>query len=43
VKRARKDMIAKPNGKNIFQYGDTSYFIRSEDMIKEQNKILAQQ
>lgn len=43
VKRARKDISAKPNGKNIFQHNNVTYFKRSEEMIKEQNKILAQQ
>ena len=43
VKRARKDISAEPDGKNIFQHGNVTYFKRSEEMIKEQNKILAQQ
>lgn len=43
VKRARKDITAKPNGKNIFQHNNVTYFKRSEDMIKEQNDLLAKQ
>lgn len=43
VKRARKDISAKPNGKNIFQHNNVTYFKRSENMIKEQNDLLAKQ
>ena len=43
VKRARKDISAKPNGKNIFQHNNVTYFKRSEEMIKEQNDLLAKQ
>ncbi len=43
VKRARKDITAKPNGKNIFQHNNVTYFQRSESMIKEQNDLLAKQ
>ncbi len=43
VKRARKDITAKPNGKNIFQHNNVTYFKRSESMIKEQNDLLAKQ
>lgn len=42
-KRSKKDLKAQPNKKTIFQHGDTTYFKRSEAMIKEQNKILAGQ
>lgn len=43
IKRARKDITAKPNGKNIFQHNNVTYFKRSESMIKEQNDLLAKQ
>ena len=41
--RPREDIKAEPNGKNIYQHGDTTYFQWSKDMIKEQNEILAKQ
>lgn len=43
TKRSREDIIAKPDNKNIFQYEDTTYFKRTEEMVKEQNNLLAQQ
>ena len=43
VKRARQDITAKPNGKTIFQHNSVTYFKRSEEMIKEQNALLAKQ
>ena len=43
VKRARQDITAKPNGKTIFQHNNVTYFQRSEEMIKEQNTLLAKQ
>ena len=43
VKRARKDITAIPNGKNIFQHNNVTYFKRSEEMIKELNKLLAKE
>jgi len=43
VKRARKDITAKSNGKNIFQHNNVTYFKRSENMIKEQNDLLVKQ
>ena len=43
VKRARQDITAKPNGETIFQHEGMTYFQRSEEMIKEQNALLAQQ
>jgi len=43
IKRAREDLKAQPKKKVIFQHGDTTYFKRSEDMLKEQNEILAEQ
>ena len=43
VKRARKDITAKPNGKRIFEYNGVTYFQRSKEMIQEQNELLAKQ
>lgn len=43
VKRARKDIKAKPKGSEIYHHNGITYFKRSRDMIKQQNRILAQQ
>ena len=43
IKRARQDITAKPNGKNIFEHNGVTYFKRSEEMIKEQNTLLVKE
>ena len=43
VKRARKDITAKPNKKTIFQHNDVTYLQWSPEMIQEQNALLAKQ
>jgi hypothetical protein len=39
VKRARENLKAEPNNKNIFKHGDEIYF--KFDALKEQNNLLA--
>ncbi len=41
VKRARENLKAEPNNKDIFKHGDEVYF--KFDTLKEQNKLLANQ
>ena len=41
VKRARENLKAKTNNRNIFKHGDEVYF--KFDTLKEQNKLLAKQ
>ena len=43
VRRAREDVKAKPDGKNIFQHCATTYFKRDEKTMKKQTALLASQ